>query len=123
MMASLLIVDDEAGIREIFRRRFEQEGHEVTEAADGREAIRLSEERQFDLVITDVVMPERDGIEVIQQLRGSAKIIAISGASFRQQYLDVAKILGADVVLGKPIHWEELNTTVRQLLGEKHSDT
>lgn len=81
MPPSILIVDDDAPIRSVLRRKLEQYQYDVCEAADGNEAIRALETTRFDLVITDIIMPEKDGIETICFLRlkqPEVKIIAIS---------------------------------------------
>ena len=81
-MARILIIDDDSLVRDALVLMLEHEGHEVMEAANGREAIRIIREWQPDLVITDIIMPETDGFETIRELRNTAaelKIIAISG--------------------------------------------
>lgn len=81
-MARILVIDDEDRIRRLLRAALEMEGHEVLEARQGDEALRLHRTMPVELVITDIIMPEKDGLEVIMALRHDApklKIIAMSG--------------------------------------------
>ena len=107
-MARILVVDDAEFLRIVFRRNLESAGHEVTEADNGVEAIAAQNAQPFDLVITDIVMPQKEGVETIIELRRaypSLKIIAISsgGPSRNPDYLKLAEQFGADIVLSKPI--------------------
>lgn len=121
-MASILIVDDEDAIRSIIRRILERDGHEVHDAEDGDAGVRMAREILPDIVITDLIMPEREGIETIQTLRSEfpeLKILAISGAgSFEEggPLMD-AELLGADASLPKPFLPGELLGIVGDLLG------
>ena len=105
-MARILVIDDEQPIRELLRHVLEKEGHEVVEAQDGKDALRLAEQSPPDLVITDIMMPEQDGLEVIRTLRRESpdlKILAISGGGLlRSRALHVANLLGAFDTLQKP---------------------
>jgi PAS domain S-box-containing protein len=115
---AILVVDDEEAIRNLFREVLEGAGHHVSVARDGREALALARERRFDVVVTDLVMPEREGIETILTLRKDRpglKIIAVSGA-FGGAMLKAARVLGADVTLRKPVKPCDLVETVRALL-------
>ncbi|MCH8809524.1 MAG: response regulator, partial [Proteobacteria bacterium] len=81
-MARILIIDDEDELRSMLRQMLEQAGHEVTEAVNGAEGIRLYEQDRPDLIITDIIMPEKEGVETIIALRRAdpdLPIIAISG--------------------------------------------
>lgn len=118
MPPSILIVDDDAPIRSVLRRKLEQYQYDVCEAADGNEAIRALETTRFDLVITDIIMPEKDGIETICFLRlkqPEVKIIAISAPS-NQLFLESARGLGAERVFTKPLKLAELADAVQELL-------
>lgn len=118
MPPSILIVDDDAPIRSVLRRKLEQYQYDVCEAADGNEAIRALETTKFDLVITDIIMPEKDGIETICFLRlkqPEVKIIAISAPS-NQLFLESARGLGAERVFTKPLKLAELADAVQELL-------
>jgi len=100
---------------------FEREGYEVVDAPDGKVAMRLHQEEPADLVITDLIMPEKEGIETIMELRQTSpdvKIIAISGGGRiePETHLKVAKGLGAMRTFTKPIEPKELLSSVRELL-------
>lgn len=115
----VLVVDDEAGIRALLERVLAQEGYDVATAHDGRHAMKLLNSKRFDLVITDLFMPERDGMETILEMRQTQptpKIIAMSGL-FQGTMLKVAGLLGADATLLKPFEVGELVLTVRSVLG------
>jgi len=116
--ARILVADDEAGVRGFLRAALEMGGYEVIEAADGNQALRLARVGRVDLVITDLIMPDKEGIETIQALRKELPgiaIIAISGA-FGGRYLKAAQRLGANAALGKPIRAELLLATVAAVL-------
>jgi PAS domain S-box-containing protein len=118
---TVLVVDDEAGIRGLVRGILQSAGYEVLEAEDGQQAMKQAERPGVDLVITDVVMPEQEGIETIQLLRKrrpNLKIIVMSGAAMGGVYLDMAKKLGAHAVLAKPVQPDQLLETVRRILSE-----
>jgi DNA-binding NtrC family response regulator len=121
MPASILIVDDEADLRDLMIRVLAQAGYQATGAADGNEATRAMANQHFDVVITDLIMPERDGIQVINELRRKfpeVKIIAMSGGGHisREQYLRIAKGMGAHAQLEKPFTNEQLIDTIRGVL-------
>ena len=93
-------------------------GYSVESAPDGREAVHRLAEAAFDLVITDLVMPEQEGIETIQILRKEfphLKIVAVSGA-FGGEYLRVARLLGAHAILEKPFSVDSLLAVVEETL-------
>jgi len=97
-MAAILVIDDEEIIRVLLRSALEAAGYEVTEAANGREGLDLYRKRPTDLVITDILMPELNGLDMLMELTREfldAKVIAISGAGGERNVLDVAKLLGA----------------------------
>jgi DNA-binding NtrC family response regulator len=104
---SILIVDDEPGIRELLCMMMESAGHTVATAEDGAEAPKVMAAQPIDVVITDLLMPERDGLEFITEIRKSypkVKIIAMSGGGHiaRDSYLRIAKNFGAHYLLEKP---------------------
>jgi len=112
-MARILIIDDDVQILKMLRKTLEHEGHEVVDAADGNKGLRLYRENPTDLVITDIIMPNKEGIETIGALRREfpeAKIIAMSGGGQieAEEYLHMAKLLGAQRTLTKPFQNEEL---------------
>jgi CheY-like chemotaxis protein len=114
----LLVADDEAGVRGFLRTVLENDGYEVIEAANGKQAIQEVRAGRVDLVIMDLVMPEQEGIETIRILHREFPgigIIAMSGA-FGGQFLEPARMLGADVVLSKPVGTDLLLTKVAEVL-------
>lgn len=110
---SILVVDDEPDLCDLISRMLVRAGHKVTCAGDGDEASRVIATQKFDLVLTDVIMPEKDGIEVIGELRRkqpNVRIVAMSGGGHvaLDQYLKIAKGMGAHNVLQKPFSSDEL---------------
>ena len=120
-MPKILIIDDDEQIRKLLRRYLEDEGHEVEDAATAVAGMKIFLEDRIDLVITDILMPGKDGIELITELlekKSDVKIIAISGGGScaPQLYLASSKYLGASLTLAKPFRREELLQAVNQLL-------
>ena len=118
-MANILIIDDEIPVRSLLRAVLERESHHVFEAPNGRAGLELYRERSFDLIITDLTMPEMDGLELISELtRGflSVKVIAMTGGSESEIRLDTAKLLGARSTLQKPFPMDILLTLVKSEL-------
>ena len=115
-MATILIIDDEEPIRALLRTVLEAAGHEVMGAANGRIGLALYRHRPADLVITDIVMPELNGLDMLLELTREflhAKVIAISGAGDEKNVLDVAKLLGARQTFQKPFSMPHLLGAVR----------
>lgn len=120
-MASVLIVDDQDMVRRTLRVALESEGLDVREAGDGDEALRLYRSSPADVVVTDIVMPNKEGIETIFELRRSAprvKIIAMSGRD-TVDFLDMARKLGADHVLRKPFEMRAFIALVHSCIDGK----
>ncbi len=123
-MALILVVDDDTQVRSMLRMTLEQAGYEVEEAGDGNEASRIQRARPADLAIVDILMPERDGLETIMEYRKHVprcRIIAISGGG-RQvpgDFLQEARLLGADRTFCKPVDRRELLDSIRVLLGDR----
>lgn len=120
-MARILIIDDEPQIRSMLRLMLERVGYEVAEAPDGIEGIRRYRENPADLIITDLIMPNKDGIGMIIDLKKEfpkVKIIAMSGGGVNRPegYLDGAKKLGASRTLTKPIDRDEMLKAVKETL-------
>lgn len=112
-MYEILVVDDEPMIREGLKVALEMEGHKTITACDGNEALKLMSNQTLDLIITDIIMPESDGIEVICNVKDkfpSVKIIAISGGGriSAKDHLKIASQLGAQGVLTKPFSTSDL---------------
>jgi len=122
-MASILLIEDDEDIRPLINTMLVRSGHTVRQAANGLEGVRLYREAPADLVLTDVVMPEQEGLATILELRRmnpAVKIIAMSGgfAYDPKLYLHMAERFGADRVLRKPFQFAELKQTVDSLLAE-----
>ncbi|HZZ19661.1 MAG TPA: response regulator [Opitutaceae bacterium] len=120
-MPRILVIDDEEPVRAILRRALTCLGHTVVEAADGREGLKKFAAEGADLVITDLVMPETEGFEVLMTLRGEhpdVKIIAISGGGRQgaSDNLRMAKYLGASRVIPKPMSLAQLTEALDELL-------
>lgn len=120
-MARILVVDDDPTISEMLRTVLTAGGHHVETAADGRVGLRAFGKGQFDVVITDILMPDMDGVETVRTLRAfsaSVKILAISGggAMDHGDVLSTAIRLGADATLPKPFSVPVLLATINQLL-------
>ncbi len=116
-MAKILVIEDNEDILSFYKRMLEMAGHEVVGALNGNEGTRLFREDPADVVITDMVMPEKDGMETIMELRKDfpgVKIIAVSGggAIGPYCYLMTAQRLGANRILTKPVDMSELMKAV-----------
>ncbi len=115
----ILVADDDEEVRELLRDILEERDYRVFEAKDGKDTIRQLGQRQIDLVILDLVMPEQEGIETIRFLRRGCpdiKVLAISGA-FGGGLLQCAQALGAHGVLKKPFSCDSVISQVERLLG------
>ncbi len=122
-MKRILIIDDDDQFREMLYYMLQRAGFDVEEAADGDKGISLQQKHPFDLVITDIIMPNKEGIGTIIELRKdypNLKIIAISGGGrvVPNEYLDYAKKLGAHLTLSKPFERKELIDAINGLLTE-----
>ncbi|MBI1776720.1 MAG: response regulator [Proteobacteria bacterium] len=121
-MASILLVDDDAEVRATIQGMLEAAGHSVRAVADGSYAIHSFEQHRPDLVITDIIMPQREGIETIRAMRAidaAVPIIAISGGggiAHDLDYLKLARQLGAAGSLAKPFSGAALRSLVAELL-------
>jgi CheY-like chemotaxis protein len=116
----LLVADDSADMRESLKLVLERAGYEVALAADGLRALEMQRLRPADVLITDIFMPERDGLETITSFRREfprTRIIAMSGGGLRvgRLYLDTAGIAGADALLRKPFDPKSLIQVLRDL--------
>ena len=115
-MATILIIDDEEGIRALLRFALEAAGHKVVEAANGRQGLERYRHAPADLIITDIAMPELNGLDMILALTRqflNAKVIAISGVGGEASDLDRAKLLGARQTFHKPFSMPQLLDAVR----------
>ena len=123
----ILVIDDEESIRESLKEMFEREGYNVIIASDGKEGTELFNKHKVALVITDIVMPEKEGIETIiglKKVSPDIKIIAISGGGriSAEDYLGTAKSLGVKYTFEKPFKHEKLIAAVHELLDNKRAD-
>ncbi len=125
-MANILLIDDEESLRALLKMALERKGHVVFDAPNGLEAREILQGEKIDLVITDILMPEVDGIETIRDIRRvnrDLKIIAISGgwSRLRPDFLPHAEALGADLTMAKPFQPSKLLEEVNALLGQSGS--
>lgn len=116
-MARILVVDDEPMLRGVVRKMLERNGHEVVDAADGALGIEAYRQLPTDIVLTDIVMPNKDGIQLIIELKKefpSVRLIAMSGGArtSERDFLEVAKQCGVRQVLHKPFSRAELEAAV-----------
>jgi CheY-like chemotaxis protein len=120
-MANILLVDDEEQLRQMLTIVLEEAGHSVRGAGDGKEALESFQNHPADVVVTDMIMPNKEGTETILELRrsyGDIKIIAMSGGGRNtpQDYLKPAKTFGANITLAKPFTNQEFLDAVTSLL-------
>lgn len=116
---TVLVADDEEHIRTLFGDVLREAGYEVALAASGREVLETLKARPIDVVITDLVMPDQDGIDIIRAIRGGhpqVKTIVMSGAA---NFLATARLLGASATLAKPVMPDELLEIVQRVRGEQ----
>jgi CheY-like chemotaxis protein len=120
-MAKILVIDDEPQVRRLIKQMLTRAAHEVAEAADGDEGLACIRAQMPDLIITDILMPNREGIETIREVRRLAPtlpILVISGNAGSALYMEMAKMLGAHAALAKPFRSAELLRAVADLLAE-----
>lgn len=120
-MTTILVIEDDSEYRTMLRDMLELDGYRVIEAEDGEVGLRLYQEKKPDLTITDLIMPNKEGIELIMDLRSEfpdAKIIATSGGGRADPdiFLRAAKNLGAKCVLRKPFKRKKLLATIEECL-------
>ncbi len=115
----VLVVDDEPSITELLEVLLEREGLEVSSASNGSEALRILDRVNPDLIITDITMPDMEGVEFISKLRKkgvSSPIIAMSGNAVGMGFLKASKLFGAAETLLKPFSKHDLITAVKRLI-------
>lgn len=120
-MATILIIDDQIEMRKLLRRALESFGHQVQEADDGKQGMALCRDALPDLILTDIFMPEKDGLETIRELRKDhprLKVLAMSGGGTlgNMDVLRIARAMGAYKVLAKPFSMIDLKETVAAAL-------
>jgi CheY-like chemotaxis protein len=116
-----LVIDDDDAVRYTVAKILRRHGHDVASAADGKRGIALVEDERPHVVVTDIIMPEQEGIETIIQLRREnpeIKIIAISGGfrTYNYDVLSIARNLGADDILPKPFEADDLMRSVDRVI-------
>ena len=117
----ILVIDDDPDVRGMVCRMLESEGHDVIDAVDGVDGMRkIKTKPEIEVVITDLIMPEKEGIETIRELKRDfpeTKILAISGGgkSDPDNYLRIAKAMGAHSTLSKPFVKQDLIDAVQNL--------
>ena len=134
-MGCILIIDDEEDIRDALQMILERAGHTVNTASNGKEAVEMQRVEPADLVITDIIMPDQDGVSAIREIRAEfagVRIIAISGGGGAEPvaykpdaitttaYLAAAKAAGADRIFTKPFERKDLLQAVDELLTRLH---
>lgn len=114
----ILVIDDDEAMRECIAFFLEEEGHMVTVCNDGIEGVRHFEQEPYDLVITDIMMPGKDGLGVMiamEKINPDVPILAISGVAMKEALLDAADIFGATHTLKKPFSREDLVASVADI--------
>jgi CheY-like chemotaxis protein len=126
-VSTILVIEDDPGVRRVLQHTLEYAGHTVKAVDNGRDALRAVNESEPDLVVTDIVMPDSDGLEVIRILTSdhpAVRIIAISGGGMihRTTYLELAHLLGAHLTLQKPVLPSDLIFAVTELLDDPQAE-
>lgn len=120
-MARILIADDDPEIRDSLVKLLGLVGHDVSTVENGHEAMELLDVESFDLLITDILMPRRDGLECVMHVRknhADMPVLAISGGARTDTYLKLAETMGAAKTFHKPFPPRELMAKVAELVGE-----
>jgi len=122
-MARILLIDDDEQVLDMLYESLTREGYDVLRASNGEQGLRLYRQKPVDLIITDIIMPEKEGIETIIELRRDfpdVKIIAMSGGGRigTKDYLHLAKIFGVQRTFTKPVAREQLLDAIKALLKE-----
>lgn len=120
-MGKIMVVDDDIGIKKLLENAFLKVGYEVSAFTSGKDAINKFKNDPHDVLITDIIMPEKDGIETIieiKKIEPNIKIIAISGGGRikADDYLNIVKKLGVDYTFSKPFSIKEILEAVNNLL-------
>jgi DNA-binding response OmpR family regulator len=119
-MSRILIIEDDLQMLEMLQHSLKRQGYDVIGTLNGDEAMVLYQKMEFDLIITDLFLPDTQGLEIILKLRkeGNLKIIAISGGLGS---LEMARRMGAHYSFSKPFSLNELSTAVKELLNENYT--
>jgi CheY-like chemotaxis protein len=121
-MPCILLVDDDDLFRTMLAKKLAKFGYETLELRSGKDALTKYEQGHIDLLLTDLVMPEKEGLETIMELKSKypqAVVVAMSGGGrgSAENYLELAKALGANHVLTKPFSDEDLKKTIQEAIG------
>ena len=121
-MPRILIIDDDEDVRTMVKEVLSRAGYQTAEATNGRVGIKLQKENPADLIVTDLIMPEQEGLETIMEIRRlfpQAKIMAMSGGGHDGvlDFLPMARKLGASRTLNKPFTTAQLLSAVKEVLG------
>jgi DNA-binding NtrC family response regulator len=127
-MVRILVIDDDAHFRTSLCENLTDEGHDTLEASNGLEGTKVLASSKIDLVITDIIMPEKEGLATIREVHRDypdTKIIAISegGTIPAVDYLRTAKLFGAHHTLAKPFRWEDMKQAVSEVLEKEAPKT
>ena len=120
-MARILVIEDDEQVREVLRKMLEGAGYDVEDAPDGVEGVQTYKEDPADLVITDLIMPEKDGVETIRELQRDypdVKVIAITGVRGSFSRIPAADNLGAKRIFVKPFSSKEMLEAVEEVLSD-----
>ncbi len=122
-MRKILIIDDEPEIRELLKEVFERKGYEAAVASGGKEGIKLYNESPADVVIMDIMMPDKDGFETMRDIKSDfpdANIIAISGGSAinAEKYKELLEHYGVKYTFQKPVGYKKLIAAIEDLCGQ-----
>ncbi len=118
----ILIVDDEPSVLKMLRKILKSESDDILEAVNGEEALLICQEKDVDILITDIVMPKKHGIDLIMEvkkIKPNLPIVAISGGggvTGRFDYLEIAELLGAKNILHKPFDASELRDVIHRIV-------
>jgi YesN/AraC family two-component response regulator len=120
-LKKILIIDDEPSIQKMLKRLLEKNEYDVIQAANGNEGIKKFKEYTPDLIITDLIMPEKEGLETIRELKKinpDVKVIAISGGGLNdpKMYLDLAAKFGAVKIFSKPVDNDRLLSAIKEVI-------
>ncbi|MEX2454672.1 MAG: response regulator [Rhodospirillaceae bacterium] len=123
-MGKILVIDDDDMVRDLLMETLRRADYDVDIANNGAEGLKHFEDTRYDLVVTDILMPEKEGIETIMAMRKSdpaTRVLAISGGgrTGNHDYLDIALVLGATAVLRKPFRPSQFLEKVRTLLADE----
>lgn len=121
-MAKILVIDDEEAVRQLVEEMLALAGHDVAGAADGVQGLAHIRAQMPDAIITDLLMPNKEGIETIREVKRLAPdlpILVISGDPGSALYMEMAKLLGAHSSLAKPFRSDELLATVDRMLARR----